>query len=47
MLFIDMLSKGDLWFGSKSLAFAGADATCGAVAVELAGPHFFPYGENL
>jgi hypothetical protein len=47
MLFIAMLSNGDLWFGSRFLAAdVGADVTGGS-AVAVAEPHFFPKGEKL
>jgi hypothetical protein len=55
IVFIVMLSNGDLWFGSTLLA-AGAWVTCGAVigawvtcvaVIGDAEPHFFPKGEKL
>jgi hypothetical protein len=41
ILFIDLLSKGDIWFGSTSLFTAG-EVTCGVAAFDAAEAHFFP-----
>lgn len=46
ILFIDMLSKGDIWFGSDLVA-VGAATKAGAATELDADPHFLPKGEKL